>query len=458
MSNTTILLADDEDTLRENLTMVLREEGFDVIACPDGSVALDALRTTTIDAIITDLRMPGVSGIDLLGHAAKLAPDAGIIVITAFGHVDTAAEAMKLGAKDYLCKPLILDELVFKVKRLIAHGGLCRENKLLREQIRRTQNVPDMIGNSASVQEIRKTLDPVSQTMSSVLISGESGTGKEVLARTLHFSGITRDRPFVPVNCGGIVETLVESEFFGYCRGAFTGADSDHIGFFEAANEGTLFLDEIANLPMIGQAILLRAIEEKAITRVGEVRSRPVHIRIIAATNRNIEEAVKSGDFRDDLYYRLNVVQLTLPPLRDRPEDIPSLVTHFIEKYNAELKCHCPGLEDGALDAMCAHKWPGNVRELENVIERALIFAGDEPIRRHDLSIASAKHASPAFQTLGLRAAAREFERKHIMRALLQCGNNRAATAQRLRIGLSSLYRKMEELDISKSSARSVRM
>lgn len=447
-----ILLADDEDTLRNNLAQVLEEEHFDVIACRDGAVALKALRSRNVDAIITDLRMPGVTGMELIDHAKKLAPDASIIVITAFGEVETAVNAMRKGARDYICKPLIMDELVFKLKQLLAHDELAQENKALRKQIKQSNQHRAVIGESAAMTSILDTVQRIAHTTSNVLICGESGTGKEVIARTLHEGGVTGDKAFMAVNCGALVETLVESELFGYRKGAFTGADSDHIGYFEAANGGTLFLDEIGNLPLASQAVLLRAIEERAITRVGDHRSRQVNIRIVAATNRDLEKAIGKGDFREDLYYRLNVIRITVPPLRKRPEDIRALVVHFVEKYNAELKCTCPGFSEAAMMAMRRHRWPGNVRELENVVERALIFAGARQVEVRDLSIPADSTGNATASSFNLRCAVREFERDHIDRALANFGHSKTSTAQALGIGVSSLYRKMEELDIAKSA------
>lgn len=451
MGPATVLLADDEDTLRKNLAQVLHEEGFDVIACPDGTEALKALKTNTIDAIITDLRMPGICGMDLIDHANKLAPDATIVVITAFGEVQTAVEAMKKGARDYICKPVIFDELIFKLKQLLAQSQLARQNRVLREQIRGTYDCSDIVRKSPAMSAILETLQRVSHTMSNVLICGESGTGKEVLARVLHYYGVTRDAPFIAVNCGGMADTLVESELFGYRRGAFTGADTDRTGYFEAAEGGTLFLDEITNLSLKGQAVLLRAIDEKAITRVGDNRPRPVNLRIVAATNRDVENMVEAGEFREDLYYRLNVIRITVPPLRERVADIPALIDHFVRKYDAELKHNCLGFSVEAVEAMCRQRWRGNVRELENVVERVLIFTGDRQVELRDLPIAaSALSSSPAYP-LDLRAASREFEKQHILSVLSSFANNKASTAEALGIGLSSLYRKMEELGISKA-------
>jgi len=452
MSKHTILLADDEETLRENLAQVLREEGFDVIACRDGQAALKALKSTTIDALITDLRMPGVTGMDLIDHAVRIAPDASIIVITAFGEVETAVNAMKKGACDYICKPLIFDELIFKLKRLLAHEDLARQHRFLREQIKQTHVCTGIVGRSAAMTAIIETTNRIAHTTSNVLICGESGTGKEVLARALHYRGVTREGAFVAVNCGGLVDTLVESELFGYRRGAFTGAESDRIGFFEAADGGTLFLDEISNLPLASQAVLLRAIEERAVTRVGDNRPRPVNIRIIAATNRDLAQAIDEGEFREDLYYRLNVIRITVPPLRERPEDIAALIEHFVEKYNRELKCACPGFSAEALEIMRQHTWRGNVRELENVVERALIFADGAPVSPEDLSIANERFGAAPAVTLSLRSAVQEFERQHLRKVLANFGNNKVASAEALGIGLSSLYRKLEELGISKAT------
>jgi DNA-binding NtrC family response regulator len=453
MAHTTVLLADDEETLRTNLAQVLGEEGFRVIACKDGSEALRALKAQPIDALITDLRMPGVPGMELLDHAARLVPNAVIIVVTAFGEVETAVEAMKKGARDYICKPLIFDEVIFRLKRLLAHGDLARQNRVLREQVRQSCGSGDMVGRSQVMRSIREMISRIAHTMSNVLICGESGTGKEVLARVLHYEGVTRDKPFVPVNCGGLTETLIESEFFGHRRGTFTGAEADRVGYFEAANGGTLFLDEIGNLPVSSQAILLRAIEEKAVTRVGETHPRPVNIRVVAATNRDLERAIENGTFREDLYYRLNVIRLTVPPLRERPDDVPPLIAHFVTKYRADMKCNCPGFDDAAIDAMCRHHWRGNVRELENVVERAVIFAGDRPVNIDDLSITVHGDLPAAAATLDLRSATRTFERRHICQVLERMEQSRSATAEVLGISISSLYRKMEELGITKFAA-----
>jgi DNA-binding NtrC family response regulator len=452
MEQATVLLADDETTLRENLAEVLEEEGFHVIACRDGTSALKALKTNPVDAIITDLRMPGVTGMDLIDQAVKLSPEAVIIVITAFGEVETAVQAMKKGVRDYICKPLILDEVIFKLKRLLAQDDLSKENKVLRDQLRQRFDVSAIVGQSPAIAAIRETVLRISNTMSNILICGESGTGKEVVARAIHYSGMTAEKPFVAVNCGGLADTLVESELFGYRRGAFTGAETDRTGYFEAANGGTLFLDEISNLPFSSQSVLLRAIEQRAITRVGESRTRPVHIRVIAATNRDLQEAIDAKEFREDLYYRLHVIGLTVPPLRERRADIALLIAHFVAKYNAELNTHCPGFDPEAVQALSDYPWRGNVRELENVVERALIFADGHPVALRDLSFVAGPISDAEIGSLNLREAAREFERQHVLKVLATFGNNKAEAAHALGIGLSSLYRKLEELGVVKSS------
>lgn len=451
MSRATILLADDEETLRENLAQVLAEEGFEVIACRDGDRALKTLRSREIDAIITDLRMPGVSGVDLIDHAAKRAPDAPVIVITAFGEVETAVEVMKKGACDYITKPVIFDELIYKLKRMLAQDRLAKQNRRLQAEIRHRYDDANIVAVSPSMRTVIETIKRIAHTTSNVLISGESGTGKEVLARALHYAGITHEKPFVAVNCGGLTETLVESELFGYRRGAFTGADQDRIGYFQAADGGTLFLDEIGNLPLVSQAVLLRAIEEKAVTRVGDNQLHPVNIRIVAATNRALEQAVEAGGFREDLYYRLNVIHITVPPLRERLEDVPPLIEHFVRKYNAELNSGCPGFTPQATKVMCEQTWRGNVRELENVVERSLIFADGKAVDVQDLFFLLGTNVATPSRALDLRGATRDFERRHILKTLANCDNDKATAARVLGIGLSSLYRKMEELSIAKN-------
>lgn len=453
MTVATVLLADDEDTLRQNLARVLEEEGFDVIACRDGDEAFEALKSQPVDALVTDLRMPGISGMELISRARELVPDVPIIVITAFGEVETAVEAMKNGARDYICKPLMIEELILKLNQLLATRALVRQNRALCELAGRGHDFSGIVAQSPQMREILETIRQVSSTISNILFLGESGTGKEALARVLHYTGITREKAFVAVNCGGLTESLIESEFFGYRRGAFTGASTDRIGYFEAAQDGTLFLDEISSLPLANQSTLLRAIEEKAIIRVGDTRARKVNIRIAAAANSDLQRMVSEGTFREDLYYRLNVVQVTPPPLRERKEDVAPLAELFVAKYNAELMADCPGFAPETLEALLAHSWPGNVRELENVVERALIFARNRPIELGDLPFQVHPEASQPSMALDLKEAKRGFERQQIAQVLEVHEQNKVEAAKALGIGLSSLYRKLEEhsLDVGTS-------
>ncbi|UCE60590.1 MAG: sigma-54-dependent Fis family transcriptional regulator, partial [Phycisphaerales bacterium] len=443
----TILLADDEETLRQNLAQVLGEEGFNVVVCPDGAEALRALKERTVDAIITDLRMPGVPGMELIDHAATLAPQAPIIAITAFGEVETAVEAMRKGVRDYICKPLIFDELIFKLKGFLKEDNLLKQNRIFREEAARRNDCANVVCVSKPMTDIVAMVDRIADSPSNVLISGDSGTGKEVLARCIHMKGPTAEQAFIAVNCGGLARDLVESEMFGYRRGSFTGAREDRMGYFEAADGGTLFLDEIGNLPLASQAILLRAIEEKAVTRIGDNRPRSVNIRIIAATNRNLEQAIDAGEFREDLYYRLNVIRIFIPPLRTRVEDIEPLIEHFVKKYNEELMTDCPGFRRDAIDLLKAQPWRGNVRELENMVERALIFAEDREVTTADLSLAPGAALPTTPVADDLRYATRSFERTHIRNVLVKHNDDKVAAAAALGIGLSSLYRKLEEGD-----------
>ena len=395
------------------------------------------------------------TGMELIDHAVKLAPAAPIMVITAFGEVETAVEAMKKGARDYICKPLIFDDVIFKLKRLLAHEDLAKQNRLMRDEIERSHECAYIVCRSETMVAIVEMIPRIAHTTSNVLICGESGTGKEILARCIHFKGPRANRACVAVNCGGLASGLVESELFGHRRGAFTGAEEDRTGYFEAANGGSLFLDEIGNLPLQSQAVLLRAIEQKAVARVGDHRLRDVDMRVIAATNRDLEQAVNAGEFREDLFFRLNVIRITIPPLRERTEDVPLLIEHFVKKYNAELGTACPGFSSEAIEAMCGQPWRGNVRELENVIERALIFSGDKQVELADLPFVPVTDASLPSGDEDLRAAVRDFERQHILRVLARQDNNKVATAAALGIGLSSLYRKLEELGVGRSSAQS---
>jgi two-component system response regulator PilR (NtrC family) len=378
----------------------------------------------------------------------RVAPQTPMILLTAYGTVDSAVAAIQAGAVDYLLKPVQFEDLLVKVRRALEVRDLKRTCRVITEQLSADAVFHNLVGQSRQMLRLFDLVRKLSTVKSSVLVIGESGTGKELIARAIHYNGITRERPFVAVNCGAIPDTLVESELFGYRRGAFTGAAQDKVGFFEAADGGTLFLDEISTLRRNVQSSLLRALEERVIVPVGDTRPRPVDVRIIAASNRDLDEMVKEGEFREDLLYRLNVVKLQIPPLRARKEDIPQLVQHFLLKHTRQMNKTITGVTNGAMRAMIGYDWRGNVRELENVIERAVIFADGG-----ELGVEMLPFAAGAQDDSGedLKEAVRQFERQHILSCLRRSGYDKNATAQLLGIGVSSLYRKLDEMNIPKS-------
>lgn len=443
-----ILLAEDEKLLRESLAQLLAEEGFTVVQAADGQEAHEKLMAEGFDLVITDIRMPRMDGMTLLGHAQRIAPQTPVMMITAFGTIDSAVAAMRSGAADYLLKPVQFDDVVARIRRTLEYGEIRRDRRILTEQLAASSTFHNLIGDSAPMKKLFEMVRKLSAVRSSVLIVGESGTGKELFARAIHYNGVTRDRPFVAVNCGAIPESLIESELFGHRKGAFTGAVRDRIGYFESANGGTLFLDEISTFPMNVQSSLLRVLEERAVVPVGDTRPRPVDVRIVAASNQDLQVMVREGKFREDLLYRLDVVRLLLPPLRSRREDIPLLVLHFLEKYSREMNRRVKGVTNAAMRALMTHEWRGNVRELENVIERAVIFAEEREVGVEDLPFA----APDAEEDLGedLKHAVTQMERQHIINSLRRHGYDKAETARHLGIGTSSLYRKMDELGIPK--------
>ncbi len=443
-----ILIAEDEQVLRESLAELLSQEGYEVVQAANGRVAHDAALQRPFDLVITDVRMPEMDGLTLLANVRRLAPQTPVLVLTAYGTVDSAVEAMHAGAADYLLKPIQFDDLLLKVERALAHGDLWRANRLMTEQLAAESAFENLVGQSASMQRLFEMVRRLAAVKSTVLIFGESGTGKELIARAIHYNGITRDKPFVPVNCGAIPETLIASELFGHRKGSFTGATADRVGYFEAAGGGTLFLDEISTLPLQTQSMLLRVLEERIVVPVGDTRGRPVDVRIIAATNRDLREMVAKGEFREDLLYRLDVVKLELPPLRQRREDIPLLAHHFLRKYAGQMNKPIPGMTNGGMRALLGYGWPGNIRELENVIERAVIFADGHEIGVADLPFGSSEQDDEPGEEL--REALRQFERQHILDSLRRHNYDKNECAKHLGIGLSSLYRKMEELGIAK--------
>jgi len=440
-----ILVVDDEPILREDLRAFLQASGHRVRAAADGRRALALLEEEEAELVITDLRMPGVDGLELLERVRTDHPDTLVMVLTAYASVETAIEALRRGAADYLLKPLEYEELALRVERLAGLREVERENQLLKRQLHLREPDRHIVARSAVMQEVLATIDTVAATDGTVLILGPSGTGKELVARAIHQGSPRRDQRFVAVNLAAVPETLLESELFGHRKGSFTGAIQHKEGLMTAARGGSLFLDEISEVPLHLQVKLLRAIEEREVMPVGAVEAQPLDIRLIAATNRNLEEMVDKGLFRQDLYYRLNVVEIRLPALGEREEDIPLLVEHFIAKHSREMKKPVRTASPEVLRLFRRHRWPGNVRELENAVERAMIFCdGDTLLPRH-LSNQLVSRSEDEGLPDSLREAVRLFERRHVLRQIELAGGDKALAAQRLEVSLSSLYRKLEE-------------
>jgi len=367
-----ILVTDDERSMRELLAIVLRREGYEVLVAHDGATAIAALERGSVDLLISDIKMPDMTGIDVLRAAKTLDPSLPAIMMTAFASQETAIEALRLGACDYMIKPFNVDELKVKVREKLENRRLREENLLLKRTLGSSHRFHDIIGRSEAMLDVFRLIETIARTTSTVLITGESGTGKELVARAVHYHSLRRDRPFVAVNCGALTETLLESELFGHVRGAFTGAESNKKGLIEIAERGTIFLDEIGEMSQMMQVKLLRVLQERRFRRVGGVDEIEADIRVIAATNQDLGRMVAEGRFREDLYYRINVIPVRLPCLRERREDIPLLADHFLSKYTAQMGKSIRGVSQGAMDHLQKYHWPGNIRELENVIERAV--------------------------------------------------------------------------------------
>lgn len=445
-----ILVVDDEQLIRENLSYVLQKEGYQVDEAENGKAAYEKLVENPFDVVITDIEMPVMKGTELLEKIRKIDLQTSVIVITAFGSLDTAITALRNGASDYILKPVEFDELIIKVQRLLEMKELLIENKVLREEIHRQYDYQNIVGKSQSIKKIYEMIDAVAETDSTVMITGNSGTGKELVARALHFKSKRKNKPFIAVNCGAISENLIESELFGHKKGAFTGAITDKEGYIKAAQGGTLFLDEISEMPPQLQVKLLRAIQEKEYTPVGTTTALPVNVRFVASTNRDLNEEVKEGRFREDLFYRLNVIEIHLPSLKEREEDIPLLADHFLNKYRKELNKNIKGIDSDAMRALISHEWKGEVRELENIIERASIFCKTDFITISDLpsNFKANLDKGDIPITGSLDESVRKFERDFILRALENNDSNKEKTAETLQVGLSTLYRKLKELDI----------
>ncbi len=447
-----ILIVDDEEIIRESLSFILAKEGFAVREAENGKVALDLVREESFDLILTDLEMPEMKGIELLEQVSRISPETLVVIVTAYGSIDTAIAALRKGAVDYSLKPVEFDELLVKVKRLLEARRITVENKLLRGELHRSYDFNNIVGQSTAMQKVFDTIKKVAATDGTVLINGKSGTGKELVARAIHFNSKRSTKPFIAVNCGAIVENLFESELFGHKRGSFTGATMDKEGFFKASDGGTIFLDEVSEIPFHLQVKLLRAIELKEITPVGTTLPISVDVRIIASTNRNLQKEVEAGRYREDLFYRLNIVEINLPPLAERSDDIPLLVQHFVAKYSRELNKDVQGVDNEVMKALMAHSWKGEIRELENVIERALIFSEGKLVTMKELPgfFEQRKDGVYSFDIRrSMKEAVDDFERQYIGHVLRANQFNKEATAKALKISLSSLYRKIEELNIA---------
>jgi DNA-binding NtrC family response regulator len=439
-----ILIVDDEDATRELCRDIALEMGLEVHTASTTSEALETLEQSPVDIVVTDLRVPQLGGIELLKRIGSNQPNTSVMVLTQYGTIETAVAATRLGARDYVTKPFHVEELRTKIERLIQSVELDHENRVLREQLRTRPGFGGLIGVSAKMQRVYKMVEKVSQHNYPVLILGESGTGKELVARSIHFMGVRQNKPFVPVDCSGLVPTLIESELFGYVKGAFTGAQHARTGLLEAGNGGTVFLDEIGDLPVDLQSKLLRALQEREIRPVGATDRVRVDLRIIAATNRDLETAIRTGVFRQDLYFRLNVVQVKLPPLRERKSDIPLLVNFFLEKFSDPQR-PIRTISEDAMRRLMAYDWPGNVRELENAVERAVAL-GSGPIL-HIADLPSNLQQSPNDKLLESNELTTldEMERRAILRALRETNGDKLAAARLLGIGKTTLYRKLKQ-------------
>ena len=443
-----VLVVDDEVIVRESLRDWLSDASHEVLTAENGHQALRIIEKDKPGIAIVDLVMPGMDGIELLKRAKEISPGIEVIVITAYGSIPTAISAMRAGAYDYIEKPFCPERAELLIERLVEHQAVVEENISLHQKLDERYRFQNIIAKSSKMQQVIEVIKVVAKSNATVLIVGESGTGKELIARAIHSQSYRHERPFIAVSCAALPESLLESELFGHEKGAFTGAHAQRKGKFEIANRGTLFLDEIGEMSANIQVHLLRVLEEKEFTRVGGNELIKVDVRVISATNRDIKKAVSSGQFREDLYYRLNVVTVELPPLRERREDIPLLANHFLKKFTAENHKDIIGFSPTAIDFLFKYKWPGNVRELENVIERAVILTKDSYIEVADLAQENLlpAHAAPSGRCLG------EVEKNHILNVLNAAGRNYSETARILGISRTTLYNRIKAygLDVQK--------
>ncbi|MDZ7289171.1 MAG: sigma-54 dependent transcriptional regulator [candidate division KSB1 bacterium] len=444
MTEHTILIVDDETRMCVVLKAALEPEGYSVATATSGTAAINALDARAYDIVLTDLKMEGVDGLAVLDFAKQRYPHCEVILMTAYATTQTAVEAMKKGAYDYLIKPFEMDELKVKIRHIFEKKKLANENIALKQRLKQRYSVDNMVGKSGVMQEVYKMIHKVAPSDATVLIRGESGTGKELVAQAIHYLSPRADKPFVAINCAALPETLLESELFGYEKGAFTGAEKRKLGLFETAGEGTIFLDEIGDITPAIQVKLLRALQNRQILHLGGNAPIQVRARVIAATNRDLEAALKERKIREDFYYRINVFPIILPPLRKHLEDLPDLVSHCLQRAGRDPH----GITAGALEKLRMYPWPGNVRELENVIERSIIMAGDRPIEVTDLPphIQGIQKLPTAFDIPEEGIVLEEIEKKLIYRALEKAGGNKSRAAKLLGITRRKLYSMMERL------------
>lgn len=453
-----ILVVDDEESIREFLEIMLRKEGYEVTCAEDGQKAADLVKKKSFDMVISDLQMPNMTGIELLKTVKDQYPDMLFMMITAFGTTETAVEAMKLGAYDYITKPFKIDEVRIIIQNALRSRNLEVENRSLKKELTKEYSFQNLVGNSEAMHQIFEMVRRVSQTPTNVLITGESGTGKEVVAKAIHYNGPLKDKPFVTINCGAIPESLMESEMFGHKKGSFTGAVADKAGLFEVADGGTLFLDEVGELPLSIQVKLLRAIQERVIRRVGGTDDNKIDVRIMAATNRNLEDMVKQGTFRQDLYYRLNVINIRTPSLRERSEDTPLLANHFLKKYNERLGKSIAGISAEAMDLLKKYDYPGNVRELENIIERTVALEGGATILPESLppfvntpsgrKMASTHEIQITDEGLELDKIMGQIEKELLIKAIHAAGGVKKKAAKLLNITFRSMRYRVEKYNL----------
>jgi len=448
MRNISVLIIDDDIEMLDMLSKVLQKKNYIVETMSDAVKALQRIDEVPFDIIISDIQMPRVNGMEILRRAKDISVDTVVIMITAFGSVDSAVEAMKLGAYDYISKPFNIDEILLTLEKAAKQKMLQKEVELLREEVEKKYSFGNIIGKSKTMQEIFQLIRRIANTKSNVLIYGKSGTGKELVAKAIHYNSNRKNQPFVAVNCSAIPENLLESELFGHEKGAFTGAVTSQRGLFEAANGGTILLDEIGDMPPNLQAKLLRVLEDWEIRPIGSDRTRKVDVRLITATHRDLKQAVKKGIFREDLFYRLNVISIQLPELKDRPEDIPLLANHFLQKYGDEVGKRSMRLHPEAMAQLMRYSWPGNVRELENVIEQAVVLCAEDEITLEDLpeSIRTTQPQDVVVKELTDRyITLQELEKQYIQKVLEYTNHHQTKTSEILGIDRRTLYRKIRE-------------